>query len=155
MADDVQITGTNDDPLEKIRSIASAHEFISDLEIAFSYPTSTHETAHLQATMPYHDQYANPTSSGVLHGGISATVLDSVMGFSLIIALADDERSIGPTMSLTVNYLEPVREPIVATATVLSTASRSATIEGEIYGQESGDRLATAQGVWRVFGGDE
>ncbi|MFP8890412.1 PaaI family thioesterase [Natrialbaceae archaeon A-CW2] len=141
--------------LEEIRTIESNHGFIDELGIEFEQPTPPHDDAHLQATMPYHEEYANPASGGVLHGGIAAAVLDSVMGLSLIVALEGEERAHGPTMSLTTNYLAPVREPVVARATVRSTASRSAVIEGEIYGRDSGECLATAQGVWRVFAPEE
>ena len=76
-------------------------------------------------------EFANPL--GTLHGGICATLLDSVMGCAVHSTL---EAGIGyGTLELKVNYVRTVAtdgEKLIATGTVLHPGRRVATAEGKV-----------------------
>lgn len=76
-------------------------------------------------------EFANPL--GTLHGGICATLLDSVLGCAVHSTL---EPGIGyGTLELKVNYVRTVPvdgERLVATGTVLHPGRRVATAEGKV-----------------------
>lgn len=76
-------------------------------------------------------EFANPL--GTLHGGICATLLDSVLGCAVHSTL---EPGIGyGTIELKVNYVRTVPvdgERLVATGTVLHPGRRVATAEGKV-----------------------
>lgn len=76
-------------------------------------------------------EFANPL--GTLHGGICATLLDSVMGCAVHSTL---EAGIGyGTIELKVNYVRTVAtdgEKLIATGTVLHPGRRVATAEGKV-----------------------
>ncbi|MGC7264667.1 PaaI family thioesterase [Mycobacteroides abscessus subsp. abscessus] len=76
-------------------------------------------------------EFANPL--GTLHGGVCATLLDSVLGCAVHSTL---EPGIGyGTLELKVNYVRTVPvdgERLVATGTVLHPGRRVATAEGKV-----------------------
>lgn len=67
----------------------------------------------------------------IVHGGILSTILDEIMGWSVIGLLG----MIGVTRTMTVEFLKPVRveEQLTAIGTVSEDSIRQATVTGEIY----------------------
>ena len=76
--------------------------------------------------------FANP--QGTTHGGIYATILDSVMGCAVHSTLP---AGVGyTTLELKVNYVRPVSidgAPITAEGSVIHAGRRTATAEGRAY----------------------
>ena len=90
--------------------------------------------------------------NGVVNGGISATMLDSVMG-TLSYAISG---AFTPTISLNTSYLRPV--PPEGTLMVRATATMAGRaviyISGELWEEKDPGRLlVTAQGVFRNLAG--
>jgi acyl-coenzyme A thioesterase PaaI-like protein len=76
-----------------------------------------------------------PTMAGwdrTVHGGILSTILDEIMGWSVIYLL----RKIGVTRSISVEFLRPVQveQPLTVIGSIIETPSdRQAVVRGEIF----------------------
>ncbi len=79
---------------------------------------------------------------GVLHGGATASLIDTATAFAVITCLGDGEKA--TTIDLTVHYLRPVSEgEIVCTAKVARAGRRILTVSAECVNSE-GKLTATA-----------
>jgi uncharacterized protein (TIGR00369 family) len=82
---------------------------------------------------------------GMVHGGVTATLLDSVMGCALHSKLP---AGVGySTLDISVRYLRPVTVrtgTVVATGTLVHHGRRTATAEARLVDELSGRLLATA-----------
>lgn len=94
--------------------------------------------------------FANP--QGTVHGGICATLLDSVMGCAVHSTLA---AGVGyTTLELKVNYIRPGRldgHVLIATGTVIHAGRTTATAEGRVV-DEAGKLVAHATTTCLIFG---
>jgi acyl-CoA thioesterase len=79
---------------------------------------------------------------GVLHGGATASIIDTATAFAVISVLAKDEKA--TTVDLTVHYLRPVvAGEIKCTARVVRAGRRLLTVSAEVCNEE-GKLIATA-----------
>ena len=79
---------------------------------------------------------------GVLHGGATASLIDTAMAFAVRTCVADDVPT--TTIDLTVHYLRPHTEgEIVCTAKVERAGKRILTVSAEVF-NEQGKLIATA-----------
>ncbi len=79
---------------------------------------------------------------GLLHGGATASVIDTATAFAVVSVLADGEKA--STVDLTVHYLRPVFEgKIVCTARIVRAGKRLLTVSAEVVNNE-GKLIATA-----------
>ncbi len=79
---------------------------------------------------------------GLLHGGATASVIDTAMAFAVVTCLAENEKA--STVDLTVHYLRPVTEgAIVCTAKIVKAGKRLLTVSAEVFNDE-GKLIATA-----------
>ena len=75
--------------------------------------------------------FANPL--GTVHGGIAATLLDSVLGCAVHTTLPAGAGY--TTLELKINYIRPVQtngQTLTATGTVIHSGRRTATAEGKV-----------------------
>ena len=80
--------------------------------------------------------------SGVLHGGVTATLIDTAMAFAVRTRLAVDEAT--ATIDLTVHYLRPhIMGVFTCTAKVVRAGKRIFTVSAEVH-NEDGKLIATA-----------
>jgi len=80
--------------------------------------------------------------AGVLHGGVTATLIDTAMAFAVITRLAEGERA--STIDLTVHYLRPHTEGSFAcTAKVVRAGKRIFTVSADVV-NENDNLIATA-----------
>jgi uncharacterized protein (TIGR00369 family) len=88
-------------------------------------------------------QLYNPI--GMVHGGVSATLLDTVMGCAVHTLLPT---GVGySTLDISVRYLRPITVEtgtVLATGTVVHHGRRTATAEGRIVAANTGQLLATS-----------
>jgi uncharacterized protein (TIGR00369 family) len=85
---------------------------------------------------------------GVLHGGVLASVLDTVMGGAVVSTLSENEWT--ATVQLNVEFMEPVeRGRIEAEGQVVRRGRRIAFVDGEA--REGARRVAKATGIWYVW----
>ena len=79
--------------------------------------------------------------SGVLHGGVTATLIDTAMAFAVRTYLTDTEPT--ATIDLTVHYLRPhVEGRAICTARVVRPGKRIFTVSAEVH-NEAGKLIAT------------
>ena len=68
---------------------------------------------------------------GLLHGGATASVIDTAMAFAVVTKLAENEKA--STVDLTVHYLRPVTTgAIVCTAKIVKAGKRLLTVSAEV-----------------------
>jgi len=79
--------------------------------------------------------------SGVLHGGVTATLIDTAMAFAVRTYLTDTEPT--ATIDLTVHYLRPLVEgKAICTARVVRPGKRIFTVSADVH-NEQGKLIAT------------
>lgn len=80
--------------------------------------------------------------SGVLHGGVTATLIDTAMAFAVRTRLQENEPT--ATIDLTVHYLRPhVSGTFTCTARVVRAGKRIFTVAADVENEE-GKLIATA-----------
>jgi uncharacterized protein (TIGR00369 family) len=129
------MTGLADPPPSIGGLLGIERESIERGEVAFSLTTRP--------------DFANPL--GAVHGGICATLLDSVMGCAV-------HTTLGPgasysTLELKVNFIRPVTTDgrrLVATGRVVHEGRRTATAEGKVV-DERGKLVAHATTTCMIF----
>ncbi|MGW0816510.1 PaaI family thioesterase [Streptomyces viridiviolaceus] len=93
------------------------------------------EHGHIVMSLDTRPDFANPL--GTVHGGIAATLLDSVMGCAVHSTLP---AGVGyTTLELKVNYIRAARtdgQKLTATGTVIHAGRRTATAEGKVLDDE-------------------
>ncbi|MGD9588386.1 MAG: PaaI family thioesterase [Pyrinomonadaceae bacterium] len=79
---------------------------------------------------------------GVLHGGVTATLIDTAMAFAIITRLDEGEKA--TTVDLTVHYLRPHFEgTFTCTAKVVRAGKRIITVSADVENSK-GNQIATA-----------
>lgn len=72
---------------------------------------------------------------GILHGGATATLIDTAMAFAVVLRLAEGEKA--ATVNLTVHYLRSVTDgEIVCTARVIKAGKKLLTVSAEVINGE-------------------
>jgi acyl-CoA thioesterase len=80
--------------------------------------------------------------SGVLHGGVTATLIDTAMAFAVITKLGTEERA--STVDLTVHYLRPhLAGTFTCTAKIVRAGKRIFTVSADVVNGEN-KQIATA-----------
>ncbi len=79
---------------------------------------------------------------GILHGGVTATLIDTAMAYAVRTRVGKNEPT--ATIDLTVHYLRPhLNGKFACTAKVVRAGKRIFTVSAEVH-NESGDLIATA-----------
>ncbi len=79
---------------------------------------------------------------GLLHGGVTATLIDTAMAFAVITCLTEDEKA--STVDLSVHYLRPHTEgKFSCTAKIIKAGRRFLTVSADVV-NEQGKLIATA-----------
>lgn len=79
---------------------------------------------------------------GILHGGVTATLIDTAMAYAVITCLTETEKA--STVDLTVHYLRPHSEGAFAcTAKVVRAGRKVLTVSADVF-NEHGKLFATA-----------
>jgi len=141
-------TPAGEDPVDQLQRHAEEHPFVADLGMA----VESYEDGVLRMSVPHKDKFANPGMEGTLHGGVVMSILDTAMGFTMMAAVADDPTvDGGPTINLNVNFLEAATSDMEAVGEVVRIGSSTGVVEGTLRDRATGEAIATAQGVWRVY----
>jgi uncharacterized protein (TIGR00369 family) len=123
-----------------------------NIEIAFEVVRNTPYLRHLgielveigegTATMklPMKEELRQPY--GLLHGGATASLIDTATAFAVVGAIGQADKA--TTVDLTVHYLRPVvNETTICTAKVVRAGKRLITVSAEVH-NENGKMIATA-----------
>lgn len=88
--------------------------------------------------------------SGILHGGVTATLIDTAMAFAIRTRLAPTDQT--ATIDLTVHYLRPHVDGIfTCTARVVRAGKRIFTVSADVHG-EAGKLIATGISTYTKIG---
>lgn len=80
--------------------------------------------------------------AGLLHGGVTATLIDTAMAFAVITRL--DERERATTIDLTVHYLRPHSDgKFICVARVVRAGKRILTVSADVFNEQK-KLIATA-----------
>ena len=90
--------------------------------------------------LPMHEKLRQPY--GLLHGGATASLIDTAMAFAVVSVLSEDEKA--TTVDLTVQYLRPHTEGVITcTAKITRAGKRLLFISAEVVNGEN-KLIATA-----------
>jgi uncharacterized protein (TIGR00369 family) len=103
-----------------------------------------------EARLPFSDELRSNNHGSVAHGGATYALADTAGG-AAVISLAED---VSPTVDMRIDYLAPATSDLYATAEVIRYGSNLAMAHIEIE-DESGERVATAQGTYKTGGQGE
>jgi uncharacterized protein (TIGR00369 family) len=98
---------------------------------------------HVTFTLTPELEHYNPI--GTVHGGVAATLLDTVMGCAVQTLLRKGEGY--TTLDLSVRYLRSITVqtgPVISTGSVVHRGRRTATAAGDVVAADTGKVLATA-----------
>lgn len=104
------------------------HDFLSDLGLRLEHE----ESGFVRISLPFDETLANP-DSGVLQGGVVATLIDHAGGAALRTTLEGDPFETGhASTDLSVSYVRPAVSKLTAEATVIRTGWSMAVVRVEV-----------------------
>jgi uncharacterized protein (TIGR00369 family) len=114
------------------------------------------ESGHATFVLPFDEEFANLTS-GTVHGGITATVIDTASGFALRSTFDEPAAVRLTTTDLNVRYVRPARDDVRVTADVVRAGDSMGVTECEVTTVHEGERKIVATGgtSYRLLGGDD
>lgn len=87
--------------------------------------------------------------SGILHGGATATLIDTAMAFAVRTRV--DPEVATATIDLTVHYLRPhVEGPILCTAKVVRAGRRIFSVSADVTSEVNGKLIATGLSTYTI-----
>ena len=114
------------------------------------------EPGHATFVLPFDEKFAN-LSSGTVHGGVTATVLDTASGFALRSTFDDPAAVRLTTTDLNVRYVRPARDDVRVTADVVRAGDSMGVTDCEATTVHEGERTVVATGgtSYRIIGGGD
>jgi uncharacterized protein (TIGR00369 family) len=106
-----------------------------------------------EATFAYTPSLEHYNGIGLVHGGVAATLLDTVMGCAVQTLLP--KGTTVTTLDISVRYVRPITDRtglVLATGTTIHRGRRTASAEGRIVEATTGRVLATATTTMLVQG---
>lgn len=110
------------------------------------------EPGRVVFTLPFDEKFANLTS-GTVHGGITATVIDTASGFALRSTFEDPKAARLTTTDLNVRYVRPARNDLRVEAEVVRAGGTMGVTESEVTTVHEGEEKIVATGgtSYRLF----
>jgi uncharacterized protein (TIGR00369 family) len=100
-----------------------------------------------EITVPLNDVWNN--SLGIVHGGITATLLDTVMGTVINAILPEGFGAV--TSQLNIHYIAPgIGETLTCKAEIIHQGSKTAVVSGEAFTAD-GKKIAHATGTFFII----
>src|SRR5215472_15190848 len=129
------------DPLERAPELPTA-ELLNRVPFARLLGIELIEASRGTATMRLAIRDELRQIRGLMHGGVTASLIDTVTAFAIVSAVPEGEQFV--TIDLTISYLRPISEGVVtATAQVLRAGRRVITVSAEMR-DGAGQIAATA-----------
>ncbi|MFT4885381.1 MAG: hypothetical protein ACI8U4_002906 [Natronomonas sp.] len=110
------------------------------------------EPGHVVFELPFDDKFAN-IASGTVHGGVTATVIDTASGFALRSTFEDPDEAMLTTTDLNVRYVRPARNDLRVEAEVVRAGGSMGFTESEVTTVHDGEEKVVATGgtSYRLF----
>lgn len=102
--------------------------------------------------LPFDEKFAN-LASGTVHGGVTATVIDTASGFALRSTFDDPASARLTTTDLNVRYVRPARNDLRVEAEVVRAGGSMGFTESEVTTMHDGEEKVVATGgtSYRLF----
>ena len=99
-------------------------------------------------TLDMRDDLRQP--SGILHGGVTATLIDTAMAFAVRTRIDPDVAT--ATIDLTVHCLRPhIEGPISCTARVVRAGRRISSVSADVFAEKNGKLIATGLSTYTII----
>jgi len=137
--------------MEFVRGLASGALPLNTLAQTLGYDVAEAENGRVVVTLVPTDAHLNP--AGTVHGGLTATLLDSCMGLAIQSTL--DSGISQATLEFKISLVRPITPetgPVRAEGTVLSCGRRIGTAEGRVV-DGKGRLLAHGTTTCLIFSG--
>ena len=137
--------------MEFVRGLASGALPLNTLAQTLGYDVAEAENGRVVVTLVPTDAHLNP--AGTVHGGVTATLLDSCMGLAIQSML--DSGISQTTLEFKISLVRPITPetgPVRAEGTVLSCGRRIGTAEGRVV-DGKGRLLAHGTTTCLIFSG--
>lgn len=136
------------DVVDELAADLQEHGLFEWLDLDVEVAEEGHAVFHL----PFDEKFAN-FSSGTVHGGITATVIDTASGFALRSTFERPEDAALTTTDLNVRYVRPATDDVRVEAEVVRAGSSIGVTECEVTGVDQGERKVVATGgtTYRLF----
>ncbi len=140
---------TGEDRQEAVQRRMDAHGFLSWLDVRVEAVSP----GRVVLRIPYREELTNRPFSGQrsVHGGVAATVIDSVAGAAIKSELPNGAGT--ATIDLNVSYLRPATSDLVATGEVIRVGKSVGVASVRVESETNGDRseVAVGRGSFRIF----
>ncbi|WP_435195151.1 PaaI family thioesterase [Natronomonas sp. EA1] len=115
----------------------------------------TVEEGRVVFTLPFDEKFAN-VASGTVHGGITATVIDTASGFALRTTFDEPDGAMLTTTDLNVRYVRPAKQAVRVEAEVVRAGKTMGVTESTVTTEYEGEEKVVATGgtTYRLFRGD-
>lgn len=102
--------------------------------------------------VPFDEKFAN-LSSGTVHGGITATIIDTASGFALRTTFDSPTEAALTTTDLNTRYVRPATDDLRVEATVVRAGRTMGATDCEVTSIHEGERKVVATGgtSYRLF----
>ncbi|MBY5920720.1 PaaI family thioesterase [Ferrimonas balearica] len=111
---------------------------------------------HVLLALPYNEQLVGYPDTGVLHGGVITTLMDTASGAAVVCAVthASGEIELCPTLDLRVDYMKAAEpgKPVYGFAECFKLTSAVAFTRGIAYQDSMDDPIAQAVGSFMRIG---
>lgn len=144
--------GAMDDTVtEDVRAVIENHDFLSWLGVELG----SFEEGRVVLELPFDQKLTNIVegSKGTIHGGVTATLVDTASGFALRTTFDDPTDPALTTTDLDINYLRPARSDLRVEAEVVRAGSSMGFTDVMVYGTHNGQQKAVVKGsaTYRLF----
>jgi uncharacterized protein (TIGR00369 family) len=110
------------------------------------------EEGRVVFSVPFDEKFAN-LASGTVHGGVTATVIDTASGFALRSTMDEPSDAALTTTDLNVKYVRPARSDLRVEAKVVRAGTTVGVTDCEVTAEHRGERKVVATGTttYRLF----
>jgi uncharacterized protein (TIGR00369 family) len=136
------------DVVEELAADLRDHGLFEWLDLSIEVAEPGRTVFHL----PFDEKFAN-LASGTVHGGVTATVIDTASGFALRSTFDDPATAALTTTDLNVRYVRPATSDVRVEAEVVRAGDSMGVTECEVTSVHRGERKVVATGgtTYRLF----
>jgi len=143
----------DDAVVEDVQAVIDNHDFLSWLGVELR----EFEAGRVVLDLPFDEKLVNIVegSKGTIHGGVTATLVDTASGFALRTTFENPVEPALTTTDLDINYLRPARSDLRVEAEVVRAGASMGFTDVMVYGFHDGDEKAVVKGsaTYRLFRG--
>jgi len=141
----------DDDVVEDVQAVIDDHDFLSWLGVELA----SFEPGRVVLELPFDEKLVNIVegSKGTIHGGVTATLVDTASGFALRTTFEQPTEPALTTTDLNIDYLRPARSDLRVEAEVVRAGASMGFTDVMIYASHEGQQKAVVKGsaTYRLF----